>query len=201
MVYISLRHDCARIDLVRDRAKKTPFDLNRVGLYTRMVVLLRTKRLVAPLTRTHLNWILMAALYVPSKQSQREIKGVIFDMDGTLTVPVLDFQEMRRRLKIPKAEDILLSVLAMPPEQKAQAMQVIDEMEEEGSRRLVLQSGVLELLHWLAGKGLRRALVTRNSQKNVDVLTQVLHERKLANGDKFPLFAKEPFFSKVCCSH
>lgn len=63
-----------------------------------------------------------------------EIKGVIFDMDGTLTVPVLKFKEMRSRLGLSPNQDILPTVQSFPPERRAQAMAIIEEMEDEGVR-------------------------------------------------------------------
>ena len=53
-------------------------------------------------------------------------------MDGTLTVPVLDFVEMRSRLGLPQGADILPTVMRMPAAQRAQAMRTIEELEEEG---------------------------------------------------------------------
>lgn len=62
----------------------------------------------------------------------RRIKGVIFDMDGTLTIPVLNFLEMRTRLGLSRGVDILPTVLSMPAEERERAMKIIQEMEEEG---------------------------------------------------------------------
>ena len=63
-----------------------------------------------------------------------EIKGVIFDMDGTLTIPVLQFNEMRLRLGLSPSQDILTTVQSYPPVQQAEAMAIIEEMEEEAIR-------------------------------------------------------------------
>lgn len=62
----------------------------------------------------------------------RRIKGVIFDMDGTLTIPVLNFLEMRTRLGLSRSVDILPTVMSMPAEERERAMKIIEEMEEEG---------------------------------------------------------------------
>lgn len=37
----------------------------------------------------------LAAMLEPSA-ARRTVRGVVFDMDGTLTVPVIDFQYMRQ---------------------------------------------------------------------------------------------------------
>ena len=38
------------------------------------------------------------------------INGVIFDMDGTLTQPILNFSEMRQRIGIASSQDVLTYV-------------------------------------------------------------------------------------------
>lgn len=53
-------------------------------------------------------------------------------MDGTLTIPVLNFLEMRTRLGLSRGVDILPTVMSMPEEQRERAMKIIEEMEEEG---------------------------------------------------------------------
>ena len=42
------------------------------------------------------------------------LRGVVFDMDGTLTVPNLDFGEMYRRCGVSKDDDILAAIARMP---------------------------------------------------------------------------------------
>ena len=49
------------------------------------------------------------------------IRGVAFDMDGTLTVPVLDFQLMRQRVGVPQTADILDTINAWAPERRERA--------------------------------------------------------------------------------
>jgi hypothetical protein len=52
------------------------------------------------------------------------VGGVIFDMDGTLTVPILDFVEMRRRAGVREGQDILHAVSLMEEGPRAAALQV-----------------------------------------------------------------------------
>lgn len=63
----------------------------------------------------------------------RGIKGVIFDMDGTLTLPVLNFIDMRTRLGLSPGTDILPAVMSMAADERERAMQIIEDMEEEGT--------------------------------------------------------------------
>ena len=66
------------------------------------------------------------------------LRGVVFDMDGTLTVPNLDFTEMYSRCNVPLDEDLLEAISLMTTENAKKANDVIDEMEEEGRRRFDL---------------------------------------------------------------
>eukprot|EP00035_Acanthoeca_spectabilis_P017012 m.355412 g.355412 ORF g.355412 m.355412 type:complete len:63 (+) comp16597_c1_seq37:160-348(+) len=52
------------------------------------------------------------------------LRGVVFDMDGTLTRLNLDFAEMKRRAGIAPTGDILNSIAAMPPDEAAAASAV-----------------------------------------------------------------------------
>ena len=77
------------------------------------------------------------------------LRGVVFDMDGTLTIPNLDFKEMYSRCGVPMNEDILSAITKMNQEQRNHAVSVIEEMEAEGARTLQLGPGVAEMARWL----------------------------------------------------
>lgn len=104
--------------------------------------------------------------------SPPSLRGVIFDMDGTLTKPNLDFGEMYRRCGVDPAYDILERVTSMPADEQQRALDIIEEMEEEGRRTLELMPGAQELIHWLTVHNIPMAIVTRNTQKTTDVLTK-----------------------------
>ena len=65
-------------------------------------------------------------------EEAHELKGVIFDMDGTLTLPILDFLAMKTRIGIPPEADILPTVLRMPQKERERALKIIEEYEDEG---------------------------------------------------------------------
>jgi phosphoglycolate phosphatase-like HAD superfamily hydrolase len=96
--------------------------------------------------------------------ARRALRGVVFDMDGTLTVPNLDFGEMYRRAGVARGDDILSPRWRTD----ARASAVVEEMEEEGRRTLRLMPGAAELAHWLHAHAVPLALVTRNSARTVD---------------------------------
>ena len=125
------------------------------------------------------------------------IKGVIFDMDGTLTLPVLDFSEMKRRVGVPVDVDILRGVADQPPEKREQSMRIIEEMEEEACRNLTLQPGVLELLHFLSKQQVKRALMTRNNQRSVEAFLAHLQQELERRQSVFPSLNSSDLFSEV----
>ncbi len=96
----------------------------------------------------------------------RTIKGVVFDMDGTLTVPCIDFQEMRRRVGVEEG-DILHVIHGWPVEKQEDAFRKIAEIEEEALEKLQVMPGAVELCATLDEKKTPRALVTRNVSSSV----------------------------------
>ena len=97
------------------------------------------------------------------------LQGVIFDMDGTLTAPVIDFLDMRRRLGIPTG-DILLTIKQWSEQDRARAYAIIEEIEEQARGKLVLQPGIHELMDFLDSRSIRKAIVTRNTARTVQHL-------------------------------
>ena len=134
----------------------------------------------------------------PAQEGWTPIKGVVFDMDGTLTKPTLDFVAMHERLNIPPTADILKSVYAMSPEQRADAMKVIEELEREANERLELQPGLLEVIHFLAEHRIQRAIMTRNTFESVEVFLGRVKEKLEVQRDSFPHLSADTLFSKVC---
>ncbi|KAH1139011.1 hypothetical protein AAZX31_10G180800 [Glycine max] len=127
-----------------------------------------------------------------SKQMSRQapgvvktrLRGVVFDMDGTLTVPVIDFPAMYRavlgdeeylRLKAenPSGIDILGHIDGWPPHKQRKAFDAIAEVERQGLERLQIMPGCAELCAMLDSKKIRRGLITRNTKSAVDLF----HER------------------------
>ena len=96
----------------------------------------------------------------------RLLRGAVFDMDGTLTVPNLDFAEMYRRVGC-KTKDILSEIEGWPEEQQKKAHEVIYEMEQEALRTMKRMPGAAELGAFFDARGMPRGLVTRNVQTSV----------------------------------
>ena len=102
------------------------------------------------------------------------LRGVIFDMDDTLTKSNLDLDEMYKRCGVSKNEDILTAIKSMAPEDAAKSRSIIEEMEEEGRRTLKFCNGALEIGRWLNKHNVPIALVTRNTRKTVNHMVDKL---------------------------
>jgi HAD superfamily hydrolase (TIGR01509 family) len=121
-----------------------------------------------------------------------DIRGVIFDMDGTLTIPVIDFALMRRRLDIPEG-DILAVIRSWPEDRQEIAFGIIEEIEEDGRFKLQLQPGAEALMRTLEARRIPRAILTRNTEKTVRHLQSRLHTAfSVIITRAFPTFKPDP---------
>lgn len=96
-------------------------------------------------------------------------KAVLFDMDGTLTQPYLDFAAIKAEMGIGN-RPILESIAAMPPAERARAEAILHRHEDRAAVESTLNEGCEELLHYLNHLPLPTALVTRNSRKSVETV-------------------------------
>jgi phosphoglycolate phosphatase-like HAD superfamily hydrolase len=116
----------------------------------------------------------------------RRLRGVIFDIDGTLTKPVYNFAVLRRRLqdsvvgRFQEGSDVLHELDVLSPRSRERAEQVICAFEEEGRERFAWNDGAVELLRYFhEKKTLRMAVVTRNSDVTLQMLEEQLEQNKL----------------------
>ncbi len=91
------------------------------------------------------------------------IRGVIFDLDGTLVDSALDFDLMRREMGLPQGLPILEALSTLGAEEARRRWQILARHELEGVERATLFPGVREFLAELARRDMRRAVLTRNS--------------------------------------
>jgi HAD superfamily hydrolase (TIGR01549 family) len=94
----------------------------------------------------------------------------VFDLDGTLTLPVHDFGFIRRELAIPDGEDILGHLETLPPSQSQQRHERLYDIEYELASHAVAAPGVLELLDYLVQRDIRLGILTRN-RRDIALLT------------------------------
>ena len=112
--------------------------------------------------------------------------GVIFDMDGTLVEPCIDFADMRRRIYDVASSDLnrnitdgcvleLASLLS--PEGQSHAKNVFDDIESKAIQDMKFMDGMEDLCHFLDSQGIRRALLTRNVERSVEAFHDKLERR------------------------
>ena len=98
--------------------------------------------------------------------SLRERQGWIFDLDGTLALPVHDFDSLREALGIPPGV-LILEYLASRPAAEATALGArLEALEAELIAQCRPQPGIREALETLRDRGGQLGVVTRNSVAN-----------------------------------
>ncbi|KAL4561165.1 hypothetical protein LXL04_033327 [Taraxacum kok-saghyz] len=124
------------------------------------------------------------SLQSTSKPIKSRLRGVVFDMDGTLTVPVIDFPAMYKAVlgedqyisiksASPSGIDILHHIEQWEPAKQQKAYEVIADFERQGMDRLQVMPGAAQLCGFLDSRNIRRGLITRNVKLAVDLF----HER------------------------
>ena len=99
--------------------------------------------------------------------SRPTLRGVIFDMDGTLTVPNHDFALMYERVGCVTG-DILTEIDTWDATRKARAEAIIHEMETEALVGMRVMPHASSLGAFLDERNIHRGLVTRNVAASVD---------------------------------
>jgi len=95
----------------------------------------------------------------------RQYDLVIFDMDGTLTEELLDFDAIRRDIGLPGEGGILEHITRMAPPERDRANAILDRHELDAADTCVLHEGAVEILAALRSRGIHTALLTRNSDR------------------------------------
>jgi HAD superfamily hydrolase (TIGR01509 family) len=99
-------------------------------------------------------------------------RAVLFDMDGTLTVPDLDYPAIKREMGLGPGP-ILESLAALDPASRVAAEAILHRIEKQSAENSRLNEGCLDLLDWLEAAHLPTALITRNSRLSTDTVFQI----------------------------
>ena len=100
-------------------------------------------------------------------------KGLLLDMDGTLTVPRIDYDAIKRDMRVPADRTILEAMAEMTGDRLTEATRVLDRYEREAAVAAELAGGCHALLDWLAAEGIAFAVVTRNSRASLETVFQL----------------------------
>src|SRR3990172_10675283 len=128
------------------------------------------------------------------------LRGIIFDMDGTITKPNVDFAAIEREIGA-KVGFIIDYAEKSSPEERARALEILERYESKAAIESELNEGVLEMLEFVSKKKLKKALLTRNSRKSVDTVLRkhnlhVHFEFIVSREDTKPKPAPDPIFLK-----
>ena len=98
-------------------------------------------------------------------------KAIFFDMDGTLTRPMLDFPKIKAEMGIAQ-RPILEALAEMSSSERQTAEAVLHRHEEEAAANSTLNPGCKELLNWLDRHRIGVAVITRNSRRSVHTVCE-----------------------------
>jgi HAD superfamily hydrolase (TIGR01509 family) len=116
----------------------------------------------------------------------------IFDMDGTLTLSIHDFEGIKRELGLPAGQPILEELAKLPPDVAQPLHQKLEALELEIAHQATPQDGAYELLDALRSRDYQIGILTRNSKNNAYA---TLEACGLAE-----FFPPELILSRDCCA-
>ncbi len=92
------------------------------------------------------------------------MRGILFDLDGTLVDSGLDFVAIRREMRLPAHLSILEALQCLQPPEINRCRAILERHEHEGALRAVPLPGVTAFLRQIAPLGLKLGVITRNSR-------------------------------------
>jgi HAD superfamily hydrolase (TIGR01509 family) len=99
-------------------------------------------------------------------------RAVIFDLDGTLTEPILDFDAIRADIGLPPGLPILEQLELLDAAPRARAEAIMLRHERDAIARATLADGCADLLGHLAAMEIPIAILTRNVREVVDTFAR-----------------------------
>ena len=126
-------------------------------------------------------------------------RAILFDMDGTLTEPMLDFPRIKAEMGI-GTRPILEALSEMSPELREAAQAVLLRHEDHAAENSTLNPGCREVLQHVKQMSIATALITRNSRRSVEVVLRrhALHFRTVVAREDGP-FKPDPTPLRLAC--
>ncbi len=100
------------------------------------------------------------------------IKAVIFDLDGTITKPFLNFNAIRKEMGITTPEPILEAMEKMNDAERQEAHRILTRHEQAALEQSQLNAGADETLDKLRQAGIKIGVLTRNIRANAKIIEQ-----------------------------
>ena len=103
----------------------------------------------------------------PNRQ-RGTIRGVLFDFDGTLTMPgALDFPAIKRELGCPPDLPILEYLETLTPDRQTALLGILEAEEDKAAEQSVPNTGAERCIEILKQRGILLGIITRNSLQSV----------------------------------
>jgi hydrogenase expression/formation protein HypE len=97
-----------------------------------------------------------------------KIRGVLFDFDGTLTMPgALDFPAIKMEIGCPPDLAILEYLQTLPSHRKGTLLEILESEEEKAAEQSMPNIGAELCIGALKQKGMLLGIITRNSLQSV----------------------------------
>jgi HAD superfamily hydrolase (TIGR01509 family) len=113
------------------------------------------------------------------------IKGILFDFDGTLTVPgAIDFLEIKAALGCPPEVPILEFIESLDNDEQQKAYSLLDRHEEKAARISFPAQDAESVIKELKKKDLPLGIITRNS---LNAVLLALHNFDYVVADDFAI--------------
>ncbi len=98
-----------------------------------------------------------------------KLKGIIFDLDGTIVDAPYNWEKIRADLGT-QGKPILAFIQGLEEKERSLKWEILENYEKTATEKATIKEGMHGLLEFLSKKGIKIALVTNNSRKNVDYL-------------------------------
>lgn len=121
----------------------------------------------------------------------KNIKAVLFDFDGTLTVPgLIDFMAIKKAIGCPDNSTILEFIASLSSEKERKiAGAVLEEYEDQAAKMAQPNENAEETLLHLKGLKLKLGILTRNSMRSVK--TALKSFRRISLKDFYVVITRE----------
>jgi len=96
------------------------------------------------------------------------LRAILFDMDGTITRPHIDWKTLRARVGVPEGSTIIAHIESLPTQEAIAAEAIVREVEMDAAEQSVANPGVDELFARLYEMPLKLALITNNHREAME---------------------------------
>jgi HAD superfamily hydrolase (TIGR01549 family) len=103
-----------------------------------------------------------------------KLKGLIFDMDGTIVDAPYDWPRIKAALDT-GGQPILKHLESLSEPERSRKWALLEDYEKAATEHAALMPGIPQLMEFLSRHGVRVALVSNNSRKNVRFLLGKFH--------------------------